>query len=440
MRYQAALDYIQGFTDYEKKPALLYASSNFDLRRMEELLGRLGNPHLLSRSVHVAGSKGKGSTAAMIASSLHAAGYRTGLYTSPHLHTFRERIRVDGDEIKKGEFSSLVERLRPDIEAVNRESAYGQLTTFEILTAMAFAYFRDRKVDFQVLEVGLGGRLDATNVVKPDVSVITSISLDHTAVLGDSIARIAGEKAGIIKRGVTVISSPQREEAARVIEDSSREKSAKLVMVGRDVTWEGGASGLWGQSFRVMGRTSHDLTIPLIGDHQLENAATAVAALEELGVSSHDIASGLSRVRWQGRMEILRREPVFVVDGAHNRDSARRLVQTMERYFRFERSILIIGTSYDKDIRGIAGELQSFDEVIVTRSRHPRAVEPRVILAEFQRLGVKTKVSESVSLAASQALEMAGRDDLVLATGSLFVCAEAIEYIKGFRPEEALRR
>ena len=219
MDYQAALSYILSFTDYEKLPAFLYTAANFDLRRMAELLQRVGNPHLNSPAIHVAGTKGKGSTAAMIASALSAAGYRTGLYTSPHLHTFRERISVDGEMIAEEEFSSLTERLQPEIDEVNRLHNYGEITTFEILTALAFAFFSKRRVDFQVLEVGLGGRLDATNVVTPQIAVITSISLDHAEVLGGSFARIAREKVGIIKPGALVVSAPQPGEAERVIDE-----------------------------------------------------------------------------------------------------------------------------------------------------------------------------------------------------------------------------
>jgi dihydrofolate synthase/folylpolyglutamate synthase len=192
VNYQAALSYILSFTDYEKVPAFLYRADNFDLRRVADLLDRLGNPHLTSPAIHVAGTKGKGSTAAMIASALSAAGYRTGLYTSPHLHTFRERITVDGEIITEEEFSALTEKLQPEIDEVNRRHDYGEITTFEILTALAFAFFAERRVDFQVLEVGLGGRLDATNVVMPRIAVITSISLDHAEVLGDSLPYIAG--------------------------------------------------------------------------------------------------------------------------------------------------------------------------------------------------------------------------------------------------------
>jgi len=433
VNYQAALSYILSFTDYEKLPAFLYTAANFDLRRMAELLDRLGNPHLTSPAIHVAGTKGKGSTAAMIASALSAAGYRTGLYTSPHLHTFRERISVDGEMIAEEEFSALAERLQPEIDEVNRRHNYGEITTFEILTALAFALFSERRVDFQVLEVGLGGRLDATNVVTPRLAVITSISLDHAEVLGDSLAKIAGEKAGIIKHGALVVSAPQPSEAKGVIEEVCRQNGAGLIAVGRDITWKKLTSDLAGQSLEVRGKAgSYQLTIPLLGEHQLENAAIAVAVLEALAIGAEDIAEGLAQVQWPGRLEILRHEPLFLVDGAHNADSARRLREAVEEYFTFDRLILIVGASSDKDIAGIVGELAPISSLaIVARSRHPRALAPALLLEELGRQGVRGEVAESVSSGVERALAIAEPRDLICATGSLFVAAEAREYIKG---------
>lgn len=433
MNYQAALSYILSFTDYEKLPAFLYRADNFDLRRMTELLDRLGNHHLTSPAIHIAGTKGKGSTAAMITSALSAAGYRTGLYTSPHLHTFRERITVDSEMITEDEFSALTERLQPEIDEVNRRHNYGEITTFEILTALAFALFAERRVDFQVLEVGLGGRLDATNVVIPRIAVITSISLDHAEVLGDSMAEIAGEKAGIIKPGTLVISAPQPKEVEAVIEQVCRHNEVSLITVGRDVTWRKLKSDLSGQFLEVKGKAgSHKLIIPLLGEHQLENAAVAVAALEALDIGVKDIARGLAQVQWPGRLEILRHEPLFLADGAHNADSANRLRETIEKYLHYDRLILILGASSDKDIPGIVEELAPLSSLaIVTRSRHPRALEPALLLEELEKQVVKGEVAESVSPAVERAMEMAGPRDLICATGSLFVAAEAREHIKG---------
>jgi dihydrofolate synthase / folylpolyglutamate synthase len=436
MNYAAALDFLLSRTDYERYPGFNYAS-RFDLRRMDDLLQRLGNPHLSAKSVHVAGSKGKGSTSAMISAGLQAAGYKTGLYTSPHLVTLRERIQVDGKPILKRELESLVARMRPHIEAVDHDKTYGELSTFELLTAAAFMHFQQKGVDFQVLETGLGGRLDATNVVTPEVCVITSISLDHTEVLGDTLDKIAAEKAGIIKTGCTVVSSAQAGEAAAVIRETCRRKEARLISVGSDVTWRKLDSNLSGQSLEVKGlKGSYRITIPLLGTHQLENAAAATAVLEVLGLPRKIIEAGLANTNWPGRLQVLRRRPLLVVDGAHNRDSASKLKEALEQYFHFDHLILIIGTSADKDVTGIIEELAPLAHgVIVTRSRHPRATKPEVLAGEFARLGIKAAVAEDVASAVAEALTRAGGKDLICATGSLFLVAEVIEYVKDLHPE-----
>ena len=436
MDYRGALEYVLSFADYERWPGFAYAG-RFDLRRMDIFLERLGSPHLGRRTVHIAGSKGKGSTSAMIASGLVSAGHRTGLYTSPHLHTLRERIAVDGGPIGEEEFASLAALVRPEVEKVNREGAYGELTTFEILTALAFLYFREREAAFQVLEAGLGGRLDATNVVRAEVSVITSISLDHQGVLGDTVARIAAEKAGIIKRGGVVVSAPQVAEAAEVIGEACRRQGAELIVVGEGVTWEGRRADLRGQSLEVEGRRGrYEITIPLLGAHQRENAATAVAALEAAGISPADITSGLARTRWPGRFEVLGTEPLLVADGAHNGDSARRLGEAVREHLEFERLILIIGTSTDKDVAGIvAGLAPLADEVIATSTRHPRAADPALLVGEFQRHGITPRTASGVGEAVDEALALAGGKGLVLATGSIFIVAEVIEYCRGLSPE-----
>ena len=433
MDYQQALDYLYSYIDYETVP-MPHDAAYYDLRRMEELLLRLGNPHLKARSVHISGTKGKGSTAAMVAATLTASGYITGLYTSPHLHTLTERIRVDGKLISEAELVSLVERLKPEVEAVDEKATYGRLTTFELLTALAFAYFKLKGVDFQVVEVGMGGRLDATNVIKPEVCIITPVSFDHMEVLGNSLAEIAAEEAGIIKPGSIAVTSPQRAEVARVIDETCLNCGARLVGVGRDVTWRSLSFDLNRQLLVVEGRLhSYALSIPLLGQHQLDNAATAVAALEVLAekgfnISRDSIINGLAQVSWPGRFQILSHHPFLVVDGAHNPASAQRLRQSLEQYFAFDLAILVIGASLDKDIAGIVSELfPLFDKVIVTRSRHPRAMAPAPLKAEFARHGVETQVVEDVSTALSQALARAGDRDLICVTGSLFVVAEAIE-------------
>jgi len=442
MDYRAAVAYIESFTNYERTGLVALTGTNYDLGRVEELLRRLGNPHLGAKTVHIAGTKGKGSTAAMVASALHCAGYRTGLFTSPHLHSWRERICLDGVPISEEDWAAATEKVRAVADIMQAEARFGALTTFDLLLALALVYFREKGVQIQVLETGLGGRLDSTNVVKGDVCVITSISLDHVEVLGDTLDRIAFEKAGIIKPGSIVVSSPQAPEAAAVIEETCRQKGATLIMVGKDITWHKLAADLDGQSFTVQGKAgSYNLRIPLLGDFQLENGATAVAALEALSASgipvpSGSMAAGFSTVSWPGRLEILRHEPLLIVDGAHSIDSARKLRLAIEQYFDFARLILIIGTSTGHNMATIVEELVPISDVVIaTRSRHPRAADPSALVAEFARHGLVAETTESVASAVEKALAMAGGKDLILATGSLFVVAETIEWAKGLRPE-----
>ena len=330
--------------------------------------------------------------------------------------------------------ASVGAQIMPEVEAINRKATYGQLTTFELMTALGFAYFELKEVDFQVIEVGLGGRLDATNVVQPDVCIITSISFDHTEVLGNTLAQIAAEKAGIIKPNSIVVTSPHVDEVDRIIEQTCFTRQAELVRVGSDVAWQSLGFDSSRQSLRVEGRlASYELSIPLLGQHQLENAATAVAALEVLAekgfhISGESITKGLAQVSWPGRLQVLSRRPLILVDGAHNPDSAHKLKQALEQYFDFDRAILIIGTSSDKDIAGIVSALVPlFNTVIATHSIHPRAMPTASVVAELSRHGVEAAATEDISIALPLALTLAGEKDLICVTGSLFVVAGAIE-------------
>ena len=435
MNYRQAENYILSFTDYEKIPGIAYTAANYDLRRMEKLLKPLGDPHLGTKTVHIAGTKGKGSTAAMISQILVSAGYRTGLFTSPHLNTIRERMRINGAMISDAEFAALVSDIRPIVESVNKKATFGELTTFEILTAIVFTYFKRAGVDYQVLEVGLGGRLDATNVVKPDVCVITSLSLDHTEILGDTVAKLAAEKAGIIKPGCIVVNAPQSPDADRVIKAACQQQQAKLVQVGRDVTWRKVSGDLSQQRLRVKGKNgNYDLTVPLLGDYQLENAATALAAIEALQslgtkISPRTISKGFQQVRWPGRFQILSHNPMVVVDGAHNAYSMKKLVENVKKYFHYDRCFLVFGTSCDKDISGMARELETLShQVIITSSSHPRAASVKSLTEKFSQLGIKPVVVKNVAQALSSAQRAACKTDMILITGSLFVAGEAISY------------
>jgi dihydrofolate synthase/folylpolyglutamate synthase len=440
MDYSQAIEYVLGFADWEREPAQAFAAANYDLRRVHSLLARLGNPHLNRRTIHIAGSKGKGSVAAMIAAVLQATGHIGGLYTSPHLHSFRERIVVDGEPIGEDEFARLTEVLAPQVAAENEDGRFGQLTTFELLTALAFLFFQARGAECQVLEVGMGGRLDATNVVdEKAVCVITPLSLEHTTVLGDTVEKIAAEKAGILRSGTTVVMAPQPyPEAAEVVRRRAAELGTRQLDVRQTFSVERLGWDLTGQTFRLTGPNwSRDLWLPLLGAHQLENAATAVATIDALRdqgviVSEESIREGLVRVRWAGRLEVLGEKPLIVVDGAHNGHSAWRLRQALSDYFSFDRAILVMGISGDKTIGAMAEELASMTHrLIATHSRHPRAAEPEAVAAAFADRGVASETTSTVATALDRALALAGPDDLICVVGSLFVVAEAREQVLG---------
>jgi len=443
--YQEALDYLYRFVDFSLQKTFRYAPDQFDLGRMHDLMNALGNPERDYPIIHIAGTKGKGSVASMCASALHTAGYRTGLYTSPHLQDYVERIQIDGQPMSHQDLVDLVEELKPIIESIPK------ITTFEITTALAFAYFKRQHVNAAVFEVGLGGRLDATNVCNPIVSVITSISYDHTYLLGDTLAEIASEKGGIIKSGVPVVLAPQKDEARHVIERISSERNAPLIQVGRDYLYSLLSSSLDGQTLLVWpspdqarlddfiesaGVDEYEpvrLTIPLLGFHQVENAATAYAALriaQESGlvIGEDAIKQGFSQVSWLGRFEILQRTPPVIVDSAHNRDSALKLRLALDDYFPGYSVILLFGASEDKDISGMFAELMPrVRQVIATQSIHPRAIDPEKLVEIAHQYGRPAIAVPDIEHALDAALEMAAGQAVVLATGSIFVAAAVRE-------------
>ena len=451
MRYEQAIEYLESLVDYERTAAVRV----WNLDRMRFMLERAGQPQRGLRAVHIAGTKGKGSVAAMIASVLRAAGLRTGLYTSPHLRDFRERIRVDSREISRADVARLVTRARPIIEAVPSD-ALGAPSFFEAHTLIAFLYFRERKCDVAVLETGLGGRLDATNVIEdPLVAAITRIALDHQAELGGTIPRIAAEKAGIVKPGCIVVSSPQAQSAWRVLTETCRERGAtlhgvrvrqaagckplyrRLLPEKRKASFilEQVESGANGHRFHLsgMGADYRDLYCPLLGDHQLLNAATAVAAialLEKRGyaIPEDALRRGLASVRWPGRLEVVGRKPWVVLDGAHDEVSARALACSVIDLFPHRRLILVLGLSRDKDMRAVGSHLCPIaDRAIFTAARLPRAASPQELTATLGDLCPDCHTAPDVAAALAAALASAGEDDLVLVTGSLYVVGEAME-------------
>jgi len=425
-RYNQALDYLYSFVDYSLKHSSELAKADFNLGRMRQLMAELGNPQDAYPTIHVAGTKGKGSVSALCAAALQAAGQRTGLYTSPHLLDYAERLQVDGRPIPHTQLADLVDEIKPAVARIDK------LTTFEITTALGFLYFARARVDAAVIEVGLGGRLDATNVITPRVSVITSLSYDHTAVLGETLTLIAGEKAGIIKPGVPVVSSPQKEEALRVLETIAAERGCTLTLIGRELVARPIRQSLDGQTFELapIDGSSYQLSMPLLGAHQLDNAATAYAALKASGLDVPDTAirQGFAKVNWPARFEIASRaDPTVVFDSAHNEDSFERLTETLQAYFPGRRVTLVCGVSEDKHLAAMLSAIQPLlARVIATRADHPRALAPEQIVAAAGRLGLACEAVMPVRAALKRALENAQKDgSIVLSAGSIFVTAEA---------------
>lgn len=428
--YQGSLEYLYSHVDFSLVRGFRYNPDQFDLGRMFLLMEKLGNPEKEYPIIHVAGTKGKGSVSALCASALRQAGYKVGLYTSPHLHDYAERIQVDGRPIDHADMVSLLEEMKPTIESIPA------LTTFEITTALGLLYFSRQSATTAVVEVGLGGRLDATNVVTPLISAITSISYDHTQVLGSTLSLIAGEKAGIIKPGVPVVCAPQVEEALQVIEAIAGERSAPYIQVGRDFGFQEGEHSLaGGQIFTVWPAGGRELTlsIPLLGAHQVANTATAYAALQTaaacgLSVPEEALKAGFAKVSWPGRFEILQMQPPVVVDSAHNRDSALKLRQTLDDYFPGTKVILVFGASEDKDIAGMFAELlPRVEQVIVTRSFHPRAADPQDLVRMASEMCKPALAVEKVEDALEEALRLSQERDMILAAGSIFIAAAVRE-------------
>jgi len=447
MTFPETIQYLESFINYEK--ILLYPyKESLRLERINNFLAGIGNPQDSLRCLHIAGTKGKGSTCAFITYILREAGYRVGLYTSPHLSDFRERIRVLSHKpqatshkppiefegmISEDELTDLVERLRPAIEKYNQKSKYGPLSFFEVYTSLAFIYFKENKVDFAVLETGLGGRLDATNVVNPLVCAITPISYEHTQKLGNTLTEIAREKTGIIKshrsevtgHRLIVISAPQEDEAMKVVRKRSIEVNAKLFEVGKDIRYKKTDRG-----FEVKGAFGiyPNLSIRLLGEHQIINASVAIGVVEAL--RDYDIEVGIDALRnglyntlWPGRCEVVSRNPLIVLDGAQNVASARVLKQAIEQNFKYQRLFLVLGISQDKDILGICKELDDLaDAVILTRANNPRATEPAELAKYFTAKPVR--LANNVREAKKESLDLAKDEDLILVTGSLFVVGD----------------
>jgi len=419
----------------------LYGLERFGIKlgldNIRTLLGLVGNPHEGLKAVHVTGTNGKGSVCAYVASALQRAGYRTGLYTSPHLVRFNERIQVDGVPVSDEDLLRLWNGVQPAMRQMDGERAVNRPTFFEVTTAMAFEYFREQSVDVASIEVGMGGRFDATNVIESLVAVVARVGLEHTEHLGRTVDRIAREKAGIIKptsRAVTV-----DQEALPVIEARCRELGAPLTVVGRDVTVQRISQDLSGQRIRVRGDFGTlEVTTPLVGSFQVENVGLAVAALTELRKAGLDvpdaaIVSGIAATRWPGRFQKLRDHPLVIVDGAHNGPAAAALASAYSELFPGRKCLLVTGILADKDLGSITASLGPLaSRVVACRPKSHRAYHPEEVASAFRRFA-PSEVVPSVADAIDRALAEAGREDIVLITGSIYTAGEALDHL-GARP------
>jgi dihydrofolate synthase/folylpolyglutamate synthase len=422
MTYRQAADYL--FHRQQK-------GVKFGLESIRALLDRTGSPEKSYPSVHIAGTNGKGSTAAMLESVLRSAGYRTGLYTSPHLIDMRERIRVNGSPISKTNVVRWLERFKRDVESAG--ASY-----FEALTAMAFYYFALRKIDIAVIETGLGGRLDATNVIHPLLTIITEIGIDHTHFLGNTLGSIAREKAGILKKDVPCIAGTKQKKVQGIIEEHAADKSCTIVFSQATVRIRNLICTDEGSWFDADTGSSkyQDLRLKLLGIHQIDNARMVLAAADELRKRGYTIPEkavrrGLQKVAWRARLEIVRRDPIVLLDSAHNPSGIQTLVQAIRTLFRYNRLILVFGVLQDKDYRRMLKTISPLaDKIILTRPRSERAADPKFIAGLDCLGGKNVAVIPEIPQAWKAALRAAHKRDLVCGTGSMYFVGEVLKIMK----------
>jgi len=433
--YESALRWLCSCTDYEQMRRVRYNCDTFSLDRMNLLLKKLKSPHQKLRAVHIAGTKGKGSTATMLAQMLASCGHKVGLYTSPHICDIRERISINGEMISQAAFARLLSKAKPHVEKM----ADDKPTFFEILTALAFSYFADNKVNIAVVETGLGGRLDSTNVLKPAVCGVTSISLDHTQQLGSTIGEIAAEKAGIFKRDIPVVSVPQVPEAKRILKKVAKEAKAQLLFTGDDIefSYRVESSRQNGCHTRICLTTPRSrfehLPVPLLGEHQALNCGLALALLDQLKGQGVDIddrkaIEGLARVYLPGRMELLRSDPRILVDGAHNAASVQALMRAISQHIPYDSMVMVFACCVDKDVRGMMEQIATgADKVIFTRVQDtPRACDPSELAEIYEELsGRVAQITETLAEAVAVAQSAVSREDIICITGSFYLVGEA---------------
>ncbi|MGD0573183.1 MAG: folylpolyglutamate synthase/dihydrofolate synthase family protein [Sedimentisphaerales bacterium] len=433
--YDEAIKYLFNRTNYEQEKHLRYNVDTFNLKRMEHLLSLVGNPHTKIDTVHIAGTKGKGSTATMLANMLEANGYKVGLYTSPHVVNLHERIMVNSEMITKTAMLGLLNRIYKAVETVSKTSAP---TFFEIMTALAFMHFADSKADVAVIETGLGGRLDSTNVIKPKVVGITNLSFDHQKQLGSTIEEIAKEKAGIFKQGVPIVTVQQDPNAMRVLRAQAAAVKAPISVTGVDIDFSHRfeTSSEHGPHNRVCLTTPtskfEHFRVPLLGIHQAVNCGLALAMLDKLKGCGFEIdndktVSGLAKVKLSGRMEMICEDPRVLIDGAHNAASIRALMHAIGQSIPYDSMIVIFGCNEDKDAAGMLQELQfGADKVIFTRSNSLKAMSPDELAEKY--IAISGKMCQTAP-ALGEALRLAknavGKEDLVCITGSFYLIGQA---------------
>lgn len=422
MNYEEALDFIHGTKKF---------GSKLGLDNIRRLLNLLGNPQKDLKCIHIAGTNGKGSTSSYIANILQEAGYKVGLFTSPYLERFNERMTIDGEDIPNDILATIVEKVKEKVELMNTEENLFP-TEFEIVTAVAFEYFRKEKVDYVVLEVGLGGRLDSTNVIDSSLaSVITTIDMDHVDILGDTLGKIAWEKAGIIKKNGLVISYPQKEEALEVLQKVSKEKEAELILCPMNkikIAELNDCGAIF--DFEYNGNTIKNIKINLLGEHQVYNATLALTAILNLRdrdlvkISDGAIKLGMSKTKWKGRLEVLRRNPTFLIDGAHNVQGVKSLIQSL-KLFKYNRLILGMGILKDKDVEHMIEILTPLaDKIIITEADIFRKMAAEELAEKVEKYNENMTIEKNIEKAIDKAFEIAEKDDLILFSGSLYLIGD----------------
>ncbi len=434
--FRSAMNFLNARTNYERMVRVGYNATNFNLTRMQRLATALGNPQRQFKSVHIAGTKGKGSTAHMVAAMLQRGGLKVGLYTSPHFISICERMRIDGQQISEPEFARLIAKVAPHVEKETKDA----FTFFEIMTAAAFQYFADQGVDIAVIETGLGGRLDSTNILKPEVCAITNISYDHMAQLGRTLPEIAEEKAGIFKPGTPVITGPQESAVTKVLKAAAKKVGAPLRIVGDDIefSYRFESSRATGPHTRVCMSTSGSrfdhVQVPLLGEHQAHNCGIALGVIDALRaggleISEQDAIDGLEDLEVRGRMEIVRENPRTVVDGAHNAASIAALMRAIGQNVNYDSMVVIFGCSVDKDIDGMLAQLQlGADKIIFTSTGPVRSMDPHELHQRFAEKSQKMAMVEpDLKDAFRVACNCVGRDDLICVTGSVYLAGRAMQ-------------